>query len=657
MKLFFAIFTFMLLLKVFSGNLQVVRVLPNKINYALNENAVITVTIANRNAGKEKAELVLFDKWDLDQEKIIAKIPVQMEGNSEKTFSIPWNTGTVRYGHESRAVLMSDSKVLAAKSEFFNVINEWWRVNIGVWPSVIGGTEQGDRLCRWYGYRPYNTPFDRFFYKSWGKSPIGPFASYFTCWTPWNMSFSTFGVFHDPSFKDDELWYAVAEGAEGRRYIDFKRDTAFARKWGVRRTKYLAQHATGNPGFELMRKHPQWFHKDAKGDFAYYDTIDPLGLSYRCVKPYTAGWSHTRPNFALPEVLKHGVDTTLDSVKRHGFDGVYFDGIFCLTPGFDHEGWDVYKKFNKSEVDKKISDYIIRRFAEFRKNNPDFYHWANGTPTASSGFNGFRIFASPASGSLWEIGEMPMNPKIEYMNVWGSLKEAAVNVRNKYWSLQTTPNQFDVKTNILHVGYTSFPDGLWMVGPSAVAWGRKGIKFKNFQKTHQFWNINSHVAAIIAAICGHPYALGGAAYRPFTQIMTRYSRFYWHENIRIVKKAFRKFSVDALRDIWWEDFVYINETPEYRDYYIHLLNVPDTKNLSFETVQETLPAKDVEISSRIFKDINKVQAWTIQPYGLRDVVLEPVVSRIKPEQVEDEIVLSIPDFRYYTLLVIREQKT
>ena len=88
-----------------------------------------------------------------------------------------------------------------------------------------------------------------------------------------------------------------------------------------------------------------------------------------------------------------------------------------------------------------------------------------------------------------------------------------------------------------------------------------------------------------------------------------------------------------------------------------MLNVPDTKNLSFETVQETLPAKDVEISSRIFKDINKVQAWTIQPYGLRDVVLEPVVSRIKPEQVEDEIVLSIPDFRYYTLLVIREQKT
>ena len=639
-------------LHVFAG-LEVVRILPNKINYKLNEDAVISVTVANRGGAKESAELIVYDKYDLDQKKVIAKIPVTLEAGSEKTFPVSWNTGTIRYGHESRAVLMQGSKVLSAKSEFFNIINEWWRVNIGVWASVIGGTPQGDRLCKWYGYKPYNTPFNRFFYKSWGKSPIGPFASYFTNWTPWNMSFSTYGVYHDPSFKDDEVWYAVAEGAEPRTYNDFKKETEFAKKWGVHRTKYISPTMTGNPGFELARKHPQWCVKDTKGDFVYYDPIDPIGLSRRPDKPYWAGWSHLRPISNRPEVVKYGIDMLLDSVSRHGYDGVYFDGLFMSAPGYDHEGNDLSKKYNFKEDNRTISDYVVGRFNEYRKSNPAFYHWANGFVNVTSTDGVHNIYGTPASGLLYEIGGMPMNPKIDYMNAWASLKEQLVKCRNGLWHQH---KHINVQTNILHLGYTDFPDGLWMVKPSGVAWGRKGLQFENFKKSNQFWAINSHMAALMAAVCGHPYALCGAAYRPFSQVMTRYSKFYWHEDIRIVEKAYKKFSVDALRDIWWDDFVYTRDTPEYTDYYIHLLNAPDVKRLSLETVNETHAAKQVELATRLFKNIKKVQAWTIQPYGSTGDILEPIVNKIKPEAIDGETVFSIPDFRYYTLLVIREKK-
>lgn len=654
MKQLIVVFILISVMNVFAG-LEVVRILPNKINYKLNEDAVFSVTVANRGDAKENAELVLLDKWDLDQEKVITKMSVELEGQSEKTFSIPWNTDSVRYGHESRAILMKDSKEISAKSEFFNVINEWWRVNIGVWPSVIGGTEQGDRLCKWYGFKPYNTPFDRFYYKSWGNSPIGPFASYFTNWTPWNMSFSTFGGYYDPSYKDDEQWWATAEGAEPRTYNDFKKEAAFAKKWGVHRTKYLAQHFTGYVGFELLRKHPQWGLKDTKGDFSYGDPVDPLGLNDR-KKPYFSGWSHVIPDFSHPGVMKFGIDTALESVKRDGFDGVYFDGIYSILPGYNHEGQYSLNIPNRETINKELSDYAVQRFNEFRKTNPEFYHWANGIPSLRSKFGGKRLWSSTASGALWEIGAQPMNPAIEYMNTISSLKENAVNVRNAIWQSFLTPDEFNVKTNIMHIGYTQFPDGLWTVGPSGGAWARKGLGFENFEKSNQFWAVNSHMAAIMASVCAHPYAGEGAAYRPFTQIMTRYSDFYWNEDIRIIEKAFKKFNVDALRDIWWDDFVYIKETPGYTDYYIHLLNTPDAKTFSYATIEETMPAKDVELSTRIFKDTKKVQAWAIQPYGSTGDVLEPIVSKIKPEIVEDETVFSIPDFRYYTLVVIREKK-
>lgn len=641
-------------MNVFAG-LEVVRVLPNKINYKLNEDAVISVTVANRGDAKENAELVLLDKWDLDQEKVISKMSVELEGQSEKTFRIPWNTGSIRYGHESRAILMKDSKEISAKSEFFNVINEWWRVNIGVWPSVIGGTEQGDRLCKWYGLKPYNTPFDRFYYKSWGNSPIGPFASYFTNFTPWNMSFSTFGGFYDPSYKDDERWWATAEGAEPRTYNDFKKEAAFAKKWGVHRTKYLSGTITGYVGFELLRKHPQWGLKDTKGDFDYHEPVDPLGLNDR-EKPYFAGWTHVYPDFNQPGVMKFGIDTVLDSVKRYGFNGVYFDGLYKIFSGYNHEGQYSYNIPNRNTINKKLQKYAVQRFNEFRKTNPDFYHWVNGVPSLRNPSGVKSIWSSTASGALWECGVMPLNPAIDYMNNISSFNESAAQIRNAISDSFRTPHEFDIKTNILHMGYTSFPDGLWMFGPRPVASFRKGLRFQNFEKSHQFWAVNSHMAAIMASVCAHPYALQGAAYRPFTQIMTRYSDFYWNEDIRILKKAFRKFDVDALRDIWWEDFVYIKETPGYTDYYIHLHNAPDVKTFSYATIEETMPAKDVELCTRLFKDPKKVQAWAIQPYGSTGDVLEPVVSKIKPEIVEDETVFCIPDFRYYTLVVIREKK-
>lgn len=633
------ILLFLFLLNLYGG-LEVIRVLPNKINYRLREDAIISVTVANRGDNEDSAELFLFDKWDLGKEKLIAKMPVRLAGKTEKTFRIPWNTGEIRYGHESRAVLKKDGKEIAAKSEFFNVINEWWRVNIGITPSVVGGTEQGDRLCAWYGYKPYNTRFSRFYHDSWGESPIGPFASYFTNTTPWNMAFSTFGAYYDPSYGAHETWYA---GSEPRKYEDFHKDTELSRKWGVHRTMFTISCATNESGFELGRKHPQFFLKDAKGDFDYHDPVDPLGLS-RKGKPYGSGWSYLTPDFTNRDVWKFGMDTLIAGLKHLGQEGVYFDGAYRCRDGYNHEGDFLRRKYDFDQMNHELSAYINQRLRDF---NPDIYFWVNN----GEGGSYRNILSNPASGTLWELGNFHHDTHHAH-NIWSSIKESAVNVRSALWK----KHKELVKTNILHIGYSNYPTGLWYVGPSAAKWAQQGIKYKNFRSSHQFWCINSHLAAIMAAVCGHPYG-EGMAYRPFTQMMTRYSDFYWNEEIHIVDKAFRKFDVDSLRNIWWEEFVYTRKTPEYTDYYIHLLNAPDAIRHSFETLSETKEAKGVDVSSRLFKDRARLQVWAIQPYGLASSRLEPVVTKLNPKIVDGELVFTLPAFRYYILLVIREKRT
>jgi len=634
---------FLLLLFVLGlhADLRVVRVMPNKINYKLNETAEISVTLANRGKTKESAVFQLFDKWDFDRENLIAKRNITLEPGAEETLRIPWNTGKNRYGHEVRAQLLRNGKQIAAKSEFFNVINEWWRVNIGISPSITAGTKYGDRICEWYGYKPHYTRFSRLFHNSWGKTPIGPFASYFTNTTPWNVAQSTFGVFYDPAYKDNETWYACGDAYT---YNEFKKDTEVAKKWGVHRTMFTIYCTTNSSGFELARKHPQFFVKDAKGDFKYNEPVNPFGLSLKG-KPYTSGWSFLTPDFTNRDVWKLGVDSIITGLKHLGQNGVYFDGAYRCHEGYDYEGAHLRSKHNFDKLNHELSDYIDRRLREFK---PDIYFWTN----AGEGGSYRNILKNPASGTLWELGNFHHNPN-NAVNIWSSLKENAVSARNRIWN---TKHPEDVRSNILHIGYSNYPTGLWYTGPDAAKWAQKGPRFTNFKSSSQFWCINSHVAAIMAAVCGHPYG-EGAAYRPFTQIMTRYSDFFWNEDVRLMKKAFRKFNVDSLREIWWEDFVYTRKTPTHTDYYIHLLNTPDTLRHSFETIKETREAKGVELSSRMFKDLKKIHAWTIQPYGSQDVVMEPVVCKLKPEIIDGEMVFAIPNFRYYTLLVIREQNS
>ena len=166
----------------FAEGLEIHRVVPSKIVYRVNEDGAVEVVLANAGTTPQKASVRLATRWDMDGERKIGEQNVELAPGEVKSLSFPWNTGAERFGREARAELVQDGKVVATRSEYFNVINEWWRV------SLCGSGDGG--LCgpltkenslyplRRKVFAYYHLPFVPYEHGQPPQKEIGPFLGY-----------------------------------------------------------------------------------------------------------------------------------------------------------------------------------------------------------------------------------------------------------------------------------------------------------------------------------------------------------------------------------------------------------------------------------------------------------------------------------------------
>ena len=121
---------------------SVERVIPNKILYALNENASALVWLKNTSPQAQAGTLVAAELRDLSEAHEVAWLDLLLEPDQErKDISISWNVGPEMYGRELRVEFVKEGNVISSASEFFGVADDWLRVNInGGW----GPKEMGD---------------------------------------------------------------------------------------------------------------------------------------------------------------------------------------------------------------------------------------------------------------------------------------------------------------------------------------------------------------------------------------------------------------------------------------------------------------------------------------------------------------------------------
>lgn len=606
------------------------RIVPNKIVYPLGEKGWATICFTNTADEAKSTEFAVTEAWGLDDgRRDIFAGTVALGPKESKTVRVDWPGSDVRYGHELR-VATADG---ASRSEFFNVNDDWWRVNQGCRMETARGMPTPGilHLLAYYGYGPgdWADGAGWMLHRQWERQApgMGPFLSYHTLETRWQMQQSSVGGnLVTTTYPDDETWI-TPNGSYPRRTGDIRRDTEAAHAWGFHHTRFTINLMEGPPGLELARRHPEYILRNERGQFmGLYADTDPVKISVPNNRQRYP-WTYVEPNLFREDVFDWAIKDLVDCVLALGEDGVYFDGRYVKKQGFDAFGNDLAKTCG---VEACAVRNLERTKAAIFGAKPDAYVWSNGGKDGPE----MTLASHPQCGILnekqWNFLLNPSRQDHSYRGFFDSV----LRTRDVVWR----PGRY-VKTpsKILHCGYLS------------TRWDPAFV-----EKHGEGQVMAQHVMAILAAACCHPFA-GSPPMRPFKQMMTRYSELFWHEDNEIVPDARKSFSCDSLRDVWFEDTVYVRETPGFTQYTIHLVNAPEQEFCDDTVTDDPPAADDVRVSTTLFGAAG-AKAWAIRPSSWLDSVLEPRCTELSVETVGGRTSVAVPPFDYYTLLVIRVPK-
>lgn len=640
---------------VHAAGVEIHRVIPSKIIYTPNEDGTINVVLGNTEPSPQQAEVRLVTRWDMDGEREIGKQEVTLAAGEVKSLTFPWNTGAERYGREARAEVIQKGKVTDARSEYFNVIKEWWRVNncgagigglCGKWAKENDLYPLRKRVFDYYHLK-YKTYEHSFYTAGYYPPETGPFLGYGNHGMAYASAPSVFGDL-TPDVPDDVTWYS-GSGLYPFKTKDRKEDMAWCKKWGIKSTMYSYRSLTGPSGFEIARRHPEWVARTKTGAFddSEFTSPSPLELT-NSITTRMSEWFGLLPDLYNREALQFGANALVDTIKMFGFDGIFWDGCgYYVGPSYSYKG----DPMPNGQDAEDISARNIRVTHEtIWKEFPEAYLWYNGADPANvgsfypSGNGGGRkgkiqMMVDARNGYLHEFQAVQIANPQNAGHSWRSLFEIYLDsrdsIRKKNWG---TPLK-----GIVQTGYV-FPSGF-----------RFEITQEEYARTREEWAWANHIISLMAAAQIH-FCGGDNAFRPMLQMTTRYSQFFWDENVQIVDKAFKHYEVDSLREVWWEECVYERETEQGRDIIFNIVNSPDAETAHMKIYDDPKPADDVEITCLDIKSTKGVKAWAVRAYDYESTALAPVQETLKPELADGKLVVAVPPFRYFTLVVIRVPK-
>jgi hypothetical protein len=615
------------------------RIVPNRIVYAEDEKGWADIVFTNAAESAASADYVVTDSWDIAGEcREICRGTASLGPYAVKTIRIAWPGSTVRYGHELR--VWTDA---GTRSEYFAVNTDWWRV------CQVGGldtihtklTPLFRQFMEYYGLpvcETKNTAGDRLWmdacrHEGFG---MGPFPGYWTLMTRWQMQKCSVGGNMAAADMPDGVRWFTPNGPEMRDSGRIREDARYSHTWGLRHTYFTIGNMEGPLGLEIARKHPEYILRTSRGQFAgiYHDkATNPEQLS-NLDNGKRSPWTYLSPNFNRDDVVEWALKDLADAVEAFGVDGVYWDGQYVPFAGYDQRGRKL-PNFAEPEALPRQEKTWKRWHELILDRHPDHFAWGNlGSADPSRRHPSFE---HPRFGTLTEI-QWPflLNPAMPCSTYRGLLDRLLPARDSRYlgYSDGTKPS----KIHLVGYLYPSFN------------YSRK----ENPGEYREVWTMAQHVMAILASTLGHPVA-GGPQVRNFKQMMMRYAEFFWHEDIEVMEDGYQKFVCDSLREVWYDDMIYRREFKDHTDYYIHLVNVPESERCREDVEVDPPEVDDAEVSTKLF-GAEGVKAWAIQPYGYLDPVLEPRQQEVAVKRAKGETVFAVPPFTYYVLLVIRVPK-
>jgi hypothetical protein len=442
---------------------------------------------------------------------------------------------------------------------------------------------------------------------------------------------------------------------------------AAGRQLGIMGTFYQTFSYAGQMGYEVLRKHPEFCLYDPNGQFAVdpiyggypnpFELASPMeiGPKRQVRKPYLdrrlTSWQHGVMNYASEDTVRYMAECIKEHATFLNCDGIYVDGNIGIYRGYAHDG-------KPNVPTDKYDDYVAlnarnhRVFSETLKaENPNFGTWYNWTAGAS------EHYGSQGHINYHGTGGSKLDPRDDAVR-------AAAGWRNVMF-LDETPRQFfgedagpcypdrhlrhlcdnrdylvqKIGANLIQ-GYIANYMGIEQESPPGPdRWG---------------WAAHNYLGAQHIATQHHVVSWFLPSWRPTLQFMTRYSRFLWAPDIKLVPEAEKLVSVTGTDQVWWQRLVYRRDTADGHDLIVHLVRIPPFKKWDLKWLDEPKPLEGVRITANVGSGkLRDVQA--MRPYYF-DEPQQPVQRTVEAVVNNGRIEITVPEVRYHTMIVFRFAK-
>jgi hypothetical protein len=603
----------------------ITRIRSNKVRYVENEGASTVAIVVNKKAapvsGTLRARLIL----DLDTVRAIASQPFSLTPGEEKKWTFRYNVGPETYGRAIEVEFAdSDGKTLDRWQEYYAVAAEFFRVH----------------------QHSFNTAT-----KYW---PADVFIFYFNQSHYFAHEPTDFGIqSHDAEvYKSGQAGYRVSVPAR-------KGQIAYNKRVGIATSYYVTGAFGGQMGYEAARQHPEYVLYDANGQWAtdpvYGGHPNPIELA----SPLEVGakrkqlkikahldrqyspWQHVGVNLANEDAVVWGLERMKAYADQWGFDGLYWDGCLGVWAGYGHDG-------QRNVPSGKYEDYVAlgarnhRLFNQIlKRDNPNFGTWLNWGLAGTSGWardRGITIWLG--SGVEGDLLDHSVRAATDGKNIM-LLDEVAGFAGHDYRKLLNlrvrSRDHYVQKYGANHIiGYTSIAVDMHEPGPTKWGWPS--------------WN---YILSQLTATQSHFASFFIPSYRPSFQFMTRYSRFIWARDIKALTpdEAQRMVTLESPGPVWWKRLVYKRKTDTGHDLIVHLVRIPPTEKVDFKWADEPKPLAGVTLTvATQGAELQTVQAC--RPYHYEDAQ-QVVQKTLTPSATSGKVTVTVPPFRYHTMVVFR----
>ncbi len=501
---------------------------------------------ARKNAKGARIKIELFH--GLEPPVILLEDEFDLAADESRKLTCVYGTGSgesgAEYGYEVRADIVDASNRVATAREYFMVTDSPLKIGHLTIPLAcmsVHSPESGAARMRAMYFCMAESPF----------------------WAPCDWSGMA---------TDLEYWFS-GQAARIMSRAGLKSMVREVHDLGGWMLFYATKWASGPAGFEIARKHPEWFH----WDYDWYGCrFDIPELEWKARSPIEDGkWlpMATAPGglpaiLALvqkPEVARYGFEQIAGSVRIFGWDGIRLDsyGWYVEQDLIDLEGERVLSK--GADTAAMEADLVKGMVAAGRQAVPHFVYGANvGWPTDAVQAKKPKFAAEAASGGL--IMDEGMAGRTSTAE--GSRPDSWKNIR-EYLKLAIPV--------VREAG--GYPYGIvGSIGADPM-------------------NPDGAILHAVLLASGMHLCYGVAEdYYPYMRLYARHCDLLYGDGMKFVDEPESLVSVTSAATVWWREYVRRRDLPDGRvQFIVHLINPSVNEYYRYHPDLETEPKTQTDI--------------------------------------------------------------